>query len=364
MAETKFDADDGSVEIHGEHPNNPNEKPVTVPENGDDGMPVQQDEPVEQEPITIISDSERQRLDAEKKVKAPDDEEETDDPDDDETTRELKRLRNRARRQANKDRQRKAESFKNAEINRLKRELQEVRSLVNNNTRISQLETSEIQVQRIQADASTRFTAAERKLDEAFKAGDAESHRAATKELYEAQSVLEKAATALKNIDIQKKTPETPQQNTFVAERGAEFRKNNPWYDEKLGDRDSRVANRISLRLLNEGLDPNTDEYWEELEDELADALPKKVSKLKDNEDDEDEEPEKQQKQQVKQKLPISGGGGKEVRKPSSDGTVSTSDITPLQRSILRQMGFTEGSKEWMDMALTYKQKNKLAQNK
>lgn len=346
-----YDVDDDSVEITGKHPENPNEKPVTVPVDGDDGMPVIQE--AEHEPIVIVSETEA-KAKAEPEIEKKDDnEDEVENDDDDDVTRELKRQRNRARRQANRDRQRRAADFKNSEIRRLSREVADLKARQENSSVVSKLDEDRNAIQRLKDESATRLMLAEKKMQEAFKGGDEVAHTTALKEMYSAQTTIERADTALQNIDARKKNPPAAQEapvDNFVAEMVQDFRKKNSWFDPNLMDRDSKRAKRISEDLLREGYDAGDEDYWEELQDRIGDELPHRAAKT-------EEAPVKQQPAPVK-KLPISSGGGREVRGFTADGKVSTSDITPMQRSILKQMGYAEGSKEWLEHALDMKKRN------
>ena len=364
MAKT-YDVDEGSIEITGNHPENPNEKPVSVPVDGDDGQPVQQEpEFVEKEPITIVTETEKKRIDDEtenrgaKKDPIDAEAEEAENDEDDDVTRELKRQRNRARRDANKERRRQAAEYKNSEIRRLRQEVEELRANQNASSHLSKLDADQQQIQRFKDDAATKFMLAEKKLSEAFKNGDAEAHTTAMKEMYDAKQSVDRAESALNVIAAKKKepiqTPE-PEQDSFVQEMAAEFQKKNSWFDARLADRDSRRAKRISEDLLREGYSPSDEEYWEELNDRIADEIPHRAVR-------EREEEKEIEKSPAPKKLPISAGGGREVKASGGDGRVAASDITSMQRSILRQMGYVEGTKEWLEMALEYKKKNRSAQ--
>ena len=48
----------------------------------------------------------------------------------------------------------------------------------------------------------------------------------------------------------------------------------NPWYDPHGGNEDSEIASMIDTRMANEGWNPKTPEYWEELDNRLAKYLP------------------------------------------------------------------------------------------
>lgn len=50
--------------------------------------------------------------------------------------------------------------------------------------------------------------------------------------------------------------------------------KNKAWYDPSGGNLDSRIVQAIDTDLFNEGYDPETQEYWDELTDRVKDRLP------------------------------------------------------------------------------------------
>jgi len=53
---------------------------------------------------------------------------------------------------------------------------------------------------------------------------------------------------------------------------------NNGWYDPDGKDEDSQIAKVIDNRLVQEGYDPATNEYWEELDSRLQRRLPHKYN--------------------------------------------------------------------------------------
>ena len=79
--------------------------------------------------------------------------------------------------------------------------------------------------------------------------------------------------TATKNVS----QPRNIDQGDPVVKRyAAEWMEDNPWYDPQGKDLDSEIASRIDRKLTEEGWDPKTEEYWEELDNRLARYLPEK----------------------------------------------------------------------------------------
>lgn len=88
------------------------------------------------------------------------------------------------------------------------------------------------------------------------------------------------------------------QPSTRVKRSADNWVKANSWYDPdpKTQDKDSRRVKRIDDRLMQEGFDPETEEYWDELTERVQAAFPDKYKKRKahlngrDREDDDEDE--------------------------------------------------------------------------
>jgi hypothetical protein len=48
----------------------------------------------------------------------------------------------------------------------------------------------------------------------------------------------------------------------------------NSWYDPQAKDMDSEIAQRLDKKLTDEGYDPSSEDYWDELDDRVAKYLP------------------------------------------------------------------------------------------
>lgn len=75
-----------------------------------------------------------------------------------------------------------------------------------------------------------------------------------------------------------------------LVRQAQEWVDDNSWYDPKGNSKDSRTVLRLDRQLLNEGFDPKTPEYWEELTDRTKKALPHRF-KEETEEKEEDEKP-------------------------------------------------------------------------
>jgi hypothetical protein len=64
-----------------------------------------------------------------------------------------------------------------------------------------------------------------------------------------------------------------------VAHYAKEFMEANDWYDPAGRDEDSAIVLAIDNKLAQEGFDPRTEEYWDELQTRVERRIPEKFAK-------------------------------------------------------------------------------------
>lgn len=126
-------------------------------------------------------------------------------------------------------------------------------------------------------DAGVQVEYAKMKMKEAVSMQDGESLVQAQEMLYEAQRKLESLSTLKENAT--KQMTQQPKQNIqlpdpIVQRMAADWMSRNNWYDPQGKDLDSEIAQKIDRKLTEEGFDPTSEEYWEELDDRLQKYLP------------------------------------------------------------------------------------------
>ncbi len=123
-------------------------------------------------------------------------------------------------------------------------------------------------------DQHNRTLFAKQKMSEAIAAGNGELHATAQEMWFEARRQFE-ALDAVK-----KKATAQPRQRTIQApdpqlQRHANtWMESNQWYDPNGKDPDSRVALTIDQAMAEEGWNPKTPQYWDELDNRLQKYLP------------------------------------------------------------------------------------------
>jgi len=193
-----------------------------------------------------------------------------DDPD-----REAIRAARREERKLKKQIHREKARESNHLINALKKQNQQLAErLANLETRTSGAELA--RVDKIIEDTGVQIEYAKMKMREAVSNQDGDAVVKAQELLFESQRKLE----SLKSIkDNAAKQLSQPKQNIqmpdpMVQRMAADWMSKNEWYDPQGKDLDSEFAQRIDKKLTEEGFDPSSSDYWEELDDRLSKYLP------------------------------------------------------------------------------------------
>ena len=100
--------------------------------------------------------------------------------------------------------------------------------------------------------------------------------------------------------------PQQPQTPAFLPYAKA-FTEGKPWYDPKGRNEDSAIVLAIDQVMANEGYDPRTPTYWDELEKRVAKRLPHRY-KNSDSGGDVDDDPETEQRPTQRRGPPVGGG--------------------------------------------------------
>lgn len=152
--------------------------------------------------------------------------------------------------------------------------------------RIAQLEkrTSGAELARVDKaidDAGVQVEFAKMKMKEAVSQQDGDALVQAQELLYESQRKLESLNTLKENATRQMSQQHKPNiqlPDPMVQKMAADWMRRNSWYDPQGKDLDSEIAQKIDRKLTEEGYDPTSEDYWEELDDRLQKYLPHRSS--------------------------------------------------------------------------------------
>jgi hypothetical protein len=111
---------------------------------------------------------------------------------------------------------------------------------------------------------------AENIIARATEAGNGEDVVAAMRIRDEARAKAQQLYGTVQQAQQARQQPQVDQRVVSHAKAGMEA---NPWYDASGGDRDSALTKAIDSKLVQEGYNPATRGYWEELTARVSDAL-------------------------------------------------------------------------------------------
>lgn len=129
-------------------------------------------------------------------------------------------------------------------------------------------------------DAGTRVEYAKMKMQEAVNSRDGAEVTRAQQLWYENQRQLESLQALRNNAN---KQLSQPKQNIKVPDpavqrNAADWMARNAWYDPQMKDVDSKIAHSIDVALTEEGYDPSSTDYWEELDERMQKYLPHRAN--------------------------------------------------------------------------------------
>ena len=196
------------------------------------------------------------------------------DEDEREAIRERRRQERKHRKEAQREREdtlRRELAARDSIINEMRQKL-EVIERRNTGSELAQIENGKRQA----AQAYQFFK------DQIRIAGEAGNHAAvadATEKMIQAQRKFDE----LQNVEQVFKQRQTAPQplDPRLANHAKSWMERNKWYNPAGTDQDSEIAMRIDHRLAQEGWDPTTKEYWEELDARIKKYLPHRANRGK-----------------------------------------------------------------------------------
>jgi len=234
------------------------------------------------------------------------------------------RAAKRAKRKARKEYHRQVSNEKDARLQNLHRQNQELLE------RISTLEkksaTGELaRLDKAIEDQQHRIEFAKRKIAEATQNGDGELLTSAQEMWFEARRKAEDLSSYKQRM-VQPERQQTIKQDPRVQRYASRWMESNPWYDPQSGDLDSKIALTVDQQLAEEGWDPASQEYWEELDNRLSERLPKRYTESS------NEKPVQRRPRSVVT------SGGREVASSNSGGR-NTFTLSPDQVKAMKDAG-------------------------
>lgn len=319
---------------------------IFMKEEDDGSVVVGEAAPEQEQPAEEIAQEEAQDEAQDETLKAQDGDEEGHD---EETSEEAdaRRERNRARRAQNK------ESRKNY-IESLKRELAARDKIINDlSTRVASVEEQGRGSKMAQIDAAINEaanyynhfkTVHQQAINEANGALATE----ATEKMFAAQQRHQMLQNAKKSMSQQQQRPQPL--DPRLQKNAEDWMTKNQWYDPSGQDMDSDLVLKLDDRLVQEGWDPTTSEYWEELDARVKKYLPHRFNSSYNS--------VQQNGKAAQQRVPVSGSGNN-----TSGSSKGTYRLSAERVSAMKEAGMWDDPKARADMIRRYQEQDKAAAN-
>lgn len=223
-------------------------------------------------PVETPPEEEEQDSKAEADTSEEDDEEDERLAESDEESEEEIRTGRNRRRQRRRDIHRRAKETAEEKIRLLEQQNAEMlRRLasVEGHALNSNAQTLEERLAKAQRDVQQ----AEHFIAKATEAGNGDDVVAAMRIRDQAMAETNQLQQARHQFEEARKQSATPQVDPAVVNYAKEWMQANSWYDPSGRDRDSALTKAIDHEIVQEGYNPATREYWEELTARVAEAL-------------------------------------------------------------------------------------------
>lgn len=217
---------------------------------------------------------EDERVESREESNEENNEESSDDEDEREAIRERRRQERKHRKEAQREREdtlRRELAARDAVINELRSKV-DVIERRNTGSEVAQIETAKKQT----AQAYAYF---KDQIRIATESGNGAAVAEATEKLIQTQRRFDELNNVEKMFRQRQAAPQPL--DPRLANHAQAWMSKNSWYDPAARDQDSEIAMKIDQRLAQEGWDPTTKEYWEELDTRVKKYLPHRANQGK-----------------------------------------------------------------------------------
>jgi hypothetical protein len=267
---------------------------------------------------------------------------EQDHPDDTDAIRMARRNQRRARKEMVKQKN-VEKDIRLQNLQRQNQELLERLSVVERKTQSADL----ARIDKALEDKELRLQYARMKMSEATSNSDGEAFNKAQDMWYEVRREIE-SIKAIKEQAVRTNPNQPIHDNREMQRQASKWMDRNPWYDPNGDEEDVEIAKVVDQRLVKEGWNPNTSEYWEELDKRLQKRIPHRYT------DDHDERPTRRPRSVV------TSSGRENI---SGSGAKNTFTLSPEQVRAMKDAGFWDDSEKRNKMIKRYAQEARQSQN-
>lgn len=174
----------------------------------------------------------------------------------------------------------------------------------------------------------------------ASEKGDGASVAEATEKMIQAQRKFDEIASTEAAFRQAKTAPQPL--DPRLASHAQRWMSENRWYDPNARDQDSLVARTVDQRLAEEGWDPTTEAYWDELSARVKKYLPHRISDSKMN-------------TQAKPKAVVAGSG----RDSGGSGKMGTYKLSAERVQAMKDAGIWDNPEKRAEAVKRYREFDK-----
>lgn len=248
--------------------------------------------------------------------------------DDDEDEREAIRERRRLEKKERKQRREQAINRDKIELEFLRKRNDDLERRISGVEQKSQRRDLSL-LQQKHKEAVREVGLAEKVIAKAIAAQNGDDVAKALRYRDQAMAKARQLEAAAKQAQQQAAAPKEKPVDDVSLAYAKRFIEENPWYNPKGGDESSAIVLAIDNALTREGLDPRSEEYWDELSDRVRRRLPEKFE-------------EKRSQRSAPQKTERAARGGPQVGSGREHAPTSTRRevyISPERKSALIEAG-------------------------
>jgi len=218
-------------------------------------------------------------------------------------------------------------------LQRQNQELMERLSVVERKTHGADLARYE----KAMEDEEYRLRYAQKKMQEATDNSDGEAFTKAQELWYDSRRKLE-TMHSYKEQAAKSSSQDSAPANPKLVRLANGWMERNSWYNPEAGDEDTQIAKVIDNRLVAEGWDPATQDYWDELDNRLQKRLPHRYTRNTD-------EPSRRSPRSV-----VTGSS----RESSGSASGNTFVLAPEQVRAMKDAGFWDDAQKRNKMIKRY----------
>lgn len=201
-------------------------------------------------------------------------------------------------------------------------------------------------------------------IADATKKQDGEAVAAATEAMIQARTEADRLSGVRKQFSTQAARPNPGAVDPRLKSQAENWMQRNAWYNPQSNDADAQVLRALDNAVMQEGFDPRTASYWEELDSRVQKYLPHRAAKG-DRTTRQDQDYTSDTTAQGRQRTPVSGSGrdGQSAGGAGARQGGQGYQLSAERVQALKEAGMWDDPKTRADMIRRYRDMDRAAQS-